>query len=44
MKKYEITYMENKVYKSLIIYGKENYQVFLDENINYIDIISAAEI
>lgn len=44
MKKYEITYMENKVFKSLIIYGKENYQAFLDENINYIDIISVAEI
>ena len=44
MKKYEITYMENGEYKSLIIYGKENYQVFLDENINYIDIISVAEI
>ena len=43
MKKYEITYMENGEYKSLIIYGKENYQVFLDENINYIDIISVAE-
>lgn len=40
IEKIEVNYEENGKFESLIIYGKENYFTFMDENLQHISIIS----
>lgn len=37
MRVYEVSYKENSKDESLIIYGEENYNTWLEENKNYIN-------
>lgn len=44
MEKIEIMYEENGKFESLIIYGRKNYNTFMDENKKYINVISIKEL
>ena len=44
MEKFEVVYMENNKQHELIIYGKEHYFTFMDENLQYINVISVKTI
>ena len=43
MKRYEITYMENGKVETIDIYGFENFETFVDENEEFIDIMHVEE-
>jgi hypothetical protein len=43
MKRYEVTYMENGKTETIDIYGFENFETFVDENEEFIDIMHVEE-
>ena len=43
MKRYEVTYMENEETKTIDVYGFENFETFVDENEEFIDIMHVEE-
>ena len=43
MKRYEITYMENGKTETIDIYGFKNFETFVDENEEFIDIMHVEE-
>ena len=43
MKRYEVVYIEGSKLEILNIYGFENYETFMEENGEYIDLISIDE-
>ena len=43
MKRYEITYMENGKTETIDVYGFENFETFVDENEEFIDIMHVEE-
>ena len=43
MKRYEITYMENGKVETIDIYGFENFETFVDENEEFVDIMHVEE-
>lgn len=44
MKRYEITYMENGKTGTIDVYGFKNFETFVDENEEFIDIIHVEEL
>ena len=43
MKRYEVTYMENGKTETIDVYGFENFETFVDENEEFIDIMHVEE-
>ena len=43
MKRYEITYMENGNVETIDIYGFENFETFVEENEEFVDIMHVEE-
>ncbi len=43
MKRYEITYMENGERETIDVYGFENFETFVEENEEFVDIINVEE-
>ena len=43
MKRYEITYMENGKTETIDVYGFENFETFVDENEEFVDIMYVEE-
>ena len=43
MKRYEVTYMENGKVETIDIYGFKNFETFVDENEEFIDIMHVEE-
>ena len=44
MKRYEITYMENGKTETIDVYGFKNFETFVDENEEFIDIMHVEEL
>ena len=43
MKRYEVTYMENGKVETIDVYGFENFETFVDENEEFVDIMYVEE-
>ncbi len=43
MKRYEITYMENGEMETIDVYGFENFETFVEENKEFVDIVCIEE-
>lgn len=43
MKRYEVTYMENGKVETIDIYGFKNFETFVEENEEFVDIMHVEE-
>lgn len=44
MKSFSISYLENRKFYEIVIYGSQNLATFLDENLPFIKILSIEEV